>query len=102
MGYEMPPEWRQFGAHWGNDGRLYFAEWQKGFHVHDLRALFFDCQQLRSLQYDLNAALRDLETAEGTIHRLEGRVRWYSRQVCAEARMAPLLLHYELRAHRGE
>ena len=41
--YRLPPEWEAAGARVGRDGLLYLAEWRRGFTVHELRALFFDC-----------------------------------------------------------
>lgn len=90
--YRMPPEWAEYGARWGNDGLLYLAEWRRGFAVHDLRALFFECQQVRSLKRERDAILRDLDAATAHINRLETRIGWYRRQVTIEARLYPLLM----------
>lgn len=89
--YRMPVEWTDHGARWGNDGLLYLAEWRRGFTVHELRALFFECQQVRSLKIERDAAQRDVETLRGKIERLESRIDWYRRQVTHEARLYPLL-----------
>lgn len=90
--YRMPPTWVDYGAHWGNDGLLYLAEWRHGFDVHELRALFFECQQVRSLGRERDAAQRDLEAATVKICRLETRIGWYRRQVTMEARLFPIFM----------
>jgi len=41
----MPPECEAYGARWGTDGLLYLCEWRRGFIVHELRSMFYDCQQ---------------------------------------------------------
>lgn len=91
--YRMPPDWVDYGARWGNDGLLYLAEWRRGFDVHELRALFFECQQVRSLTRERDTARSDLEAATARISQLEGRIAWYRRQITAEARLYPLLSH---------
>lgn len=88
--YRMPADWADYGARWGNDGLLYLAEWRRGFTVHELRALFFECQQVRSLKRERNAALRELEEAADRIGRLEARIEWYRRQLTSEARLYPI------------
>jgi hypothetical protein len=88
--YRMPPEWADYGARWGKDGLLYLAEWRRGFDVHELRALFFECQQVRSLTRERDAVRRDLEVATARINRLETRIDWYRHQVTLEARLYPL------------
>lgn len=65
----LPEEWRQYGARWGKDNRLYLAEWRHGFEVHQLRALFYDSQQIRALRGDLKAAQEEIERLEGLASR---------------------------------
>lgn len=88
--YRMPPDWADYGARWGHDGLLYLAEWRRGFTVHELRAQFFETQQVRSLTRERDTALRELEAANGQIARLEAKVGWYRRQLVAEARIYPI------------
>ena len=49
----VPPDWSAHGACFGRDGLLYLPDWRRGFTVHELRALFFNCQQVRSLESEL-------------------------------------------------
>lgn len=89
--YHVPPEWAEYGAHWGDDGLLYLAEWRRGFTPHELRALFFECQQVRTLRRERDDALARSEQASNEIERLEKAVFWYRRQVTLEARLYPLI-----------
>lgn len=89
-GTRMPPSWAEAGARWGTDGLLYLAEWRRGFTVHELRALFFECQQVRSLARERDAATARAEALAGQIERLERSIFWYRRQLIAEARLYPL------------
>lgn len=90
--HRMPPAWADAGARWGTDGLLYLGEWRRGFTPHELRALFFDCQQVSTLRRERDAALRDLASLAGQIERLERSVFWYRRQLIAEARLGAVLL----------
>jgi hypothetical protein len=89
--HRMPPAWADAGARWGADGLLYLAEWRRGFTPHELRALFFDCQQVRTLRRERDDALARSEQALIEIERLERSVYWYRRQLVAEARLGVLL-----------
>lgn len=83
----LPQEWTDYGARFGRDGLLYLAEWRRGFTVHELRAMFFRCQQVRSLQIDLDRARDELErvTIENAV--LEKRTAFYRRQCQLESRL---------------
>ena len=83
----LPAEWVKFGARFGRDGLLYLAEWRRGFTVHELRALFFECQQARALQAEIRTLRRDLDAAESRALHAERRAAFYRRQCVSEARM---------------
>jgi len=87
----LPPEWAAYGARFGRDGLLYLAEWRRGFTVHELRALFFDCQQVRTLKAELRQAVTDLERVSIERSQLEVRAAWYRRQLVLESRWAAML-----------
>ena len=89
--FRLPPEWEAAGARVGRDGLLYLAEWRRGFTVHELRALFFDCQQVRTLRRELAQAATDLERVTLEASQLEARVTWYRRQLILEARLGAML-----------
>lgn len=92
--YHLPPEWVDFGAYWSRDGRLHLGEWRKGFTVHELRALFFECQQVRSLKAEARYLKSQLETAEAAQERLERRCEWFRVQLTLESRLGPILQRY--------
>jgi hypothetical protein len=89
--YRLPPEWEAAGARFGRDGFLYLAEWRRGFTVHELRALFFDCQRSRQLEYELRQAVTDLERATLEQSQTEARAAWYHRQLILESRFGAML-----------
>ena len=86
----VPPEWEAAGARFGRDGLLYLAEWRRGFTVHELRALFFDCQRVRTLERELRQAAADLERATLELAQTEARAVWYRRQLVLEARLGAM------------
>lgn len=90
--HRMPPAWADAGARWGRDGLLYLGEWRRGFTPHELRALFFDCQQVSTLRRERDAALRDLDALAGRIAVLERSVYWYRRQLVTESRSGAVFL----------
>lgn len=83
----LPATWADFGARFGQDEKLYLGEWRQGFTVHDLRALFFDCQQVAGLRADLARARRDLDRAESQLADTERRAQFYRRQLVNESRL---------------
>jgi len=88
----VPPAWAAAGARWGRDDLLYLGEWRRGFDVGELRALFFDCQQINTLRRERNAATAALDAATVKMEALERSVYWYRRQLIAEARLGPMML----------
>jgi hypothetical protein len=89
--YPVPPEWEAYGARFGRDGLLYLAEWRRGFTVHELRALFFDCQRVRTLERELRQAVTELEAARLSESQNEARAAWYRRQLVLESRFGAML-----------
>jgi hypothetical protein len=90
--YRLPPEWEAAGARFGRDGLLYLAEWRRGFTVHELRALFWDCQRVRTLEREHRQAVTDLVAAHRGESQAEARAAWYRRQLVLEARLGAMLL----------
>lgn len=83
----LPKEWTTAGAHFGRDGLLYLSEWRRGFTVHELRALFFDCQQVRALRLDLDRAHAELERVVLELEASQKKAAFYRRQCQLEARL---------------
>ena len=96
--YRLPPEWEAAGARVGRDGLLYLAEWRRGFTVHELRALFFDCQRARTLERELRQAVTDLELVTVELSQLEARALWYRRQLVLEARLGAMFMSLDRKA----
>lgn len=92
MRYRLPADWEAFGARFGRDGLLYLAEWRRGFTVHELRALFFECQQVRTLKAEARQLMRDLDMVTAERDELARRVEFYRRQLILEARLGMALL----------
>ena len=89
--YRVPPEWADFGARFGRDGLLYLAEWRRGFTVHELRALFFDCQRARALEQENARLAAERDAAEREKNEAEARAAWYRRQLVLESRHGLML-----------
>jgi hypothetical protein len=89
--YRLPPEWEAAGARFGRDGFLYLAEWRRGFTVHELRALFFECQRVHTLERELRQAVTELERVTIEQSQSEARAAWYRRQLVLEARLGAML-----------
>lgn len=87
----LPNEWKDYGARFGRDGLLYLAEWRRGFTVHELRALFFDCQQVRSLANEKARLERERDHADHERILAEQRAAWYRRQLVLESRLGAML-----------
>jgi len=83
----MPQEWENYGARFGRDGLLYLAEWRRGYTVHELRALFFECQQLRSLRIELRQTQTDLEQITEERDHWQRRAHFYRSQCVAETKL---------------
>ena len=89
--YLLPPEWADYGARFGRDGLLYLAEWRRGFTVHELRAMFFQCQQVRSLESEVKNLTSTVERLAGELDQSERRREFYRRQLVLESRLGAML-----------
>ncbi len=87
QGVEVPPEWAAHGASFGQDGLLYLPDWRRGFTIHELRAMWFQVQQVRSLESRLRLAERDFEALEARFEITERNCAFYRRQCTLEARL---------------
>ena len=68
-------------------GGLYLAEWRQGFTVHELRALFFDCQQLRTLRRDLARLERERDELAAVLSTPNNTTLWYRHQLVLESHL---------------
>lgn len=85
--WRCPPAWEAAGARFGRDGLLYLNEWRRGFEPAELRALFWECQQARSLRHENTRLERDLDRAEREKDQAEQRAAFYRRQLVIESRL---------------
>lgn len=88
----VPQEWAAYGARFGRDGLLYLSEWRRGFTVHELRALFFTCQEVTTLRRELDLARRERDELADRLDQVEQRCAWYRRQLVLESRLGLALL----------
>jgi len=88
---EVPKEWADYGARWGDDGLLYLAEWRRGFNVHELRSMFWRCQQVTSLEIDLKRATHERDDLEQRLIDAEKRAAFYRRSLILESRIGAML-----------
>lgn len=91
--YQVPPEWAEYGARFESDGLLYLAEWRRGFTVHELRAMFFITQQVRTLESEVKNLTSTVERQAGELAAAERRAWWYRSQLVAESRLGMALAH---------
>lgn len=87
----VPAEWAAYGARFGADGLLYLGEWRRGFTVHELRALFFDCQQARGLRVEVKNLTSTVEALTTRLDEAEQRTAFYRRQLILESRLGAML-----------
>lgn len=85
--YKVPPEWADYGARFERDGLLYLAEWRRGFTVHELRSMFFQCQQVRSLTVEVKNLTSTVERQAAELEAAERRAWWLRGQLVAESRL---------------
>lgn len=94
--FPLPGEWMEFGARFGNDGRLYLAEWRQGFNVHQLRAMFFTCQEVGALRIELRQARADQARQLIEFERLARERAFYRHQLVLESRLGMCLARITL------
>lgn len=67
---KLPKEWTDYGASFGRDGLLYFAEWRRGF-MRELRAMFWTCQQVTALKRDSKRIRRERDELANRVGRTQ-------------------------------
>jgi hypothetical protein len=83
----LPPAWTAVGARFDVDGLLYLPEWRRGFTVHELRAMFYQCQQVRALAAQVRQRDRDAEILDLKFDELQRRCAFYRRQLVLESQL---------------
>ena len=70
---------------------FYVPEWKNGFPPHEIRALFWKCQQVWSLEREIELLKRELERRNEDINNLEVKADFYRRQLVLESRFGMIL-----------
>jgi hypothetical protein len=73
------------------DALFYVPEWRRGFTPHEIRALFWKCQQIKCLNNEINLLKQELERRNEEINTLEIKADFYRRQVVLESRFGLIL-----------
>lgn len=81
--------WQDFC--FGRDGLFYLPGWRRGFEPAEIKAMFFQVQQVRALENKSVLAVRDAEMAIAAQHEAEKRAAWYRGQLVLESRMGMAL-----------
>ena len=73
------------------DGLLYMAEWRRGIEPTEIRAIFWQVQQVAGLQRENRQLKQELERRSTEIDALEVKADFYRRQVALESRFGMML-----------
>lgn len=82
---------KDWEGYYFKDDLLYVPEWRRGFTPHEIRALFWKCQQIRNLNNEINLLKQELERRNEEYNLLEIRADFYKRQVILESRFGLML-----------
>ena len=66
---------------------FYVPEWKNGFPPHEIRALFYKCQQVWSLEQEIELLKRELDRRNEEFDNLEVKAAFYRRQLVLESRL---------------
>ena len=70
---------------------FYVPEWKNGFPPHEIRALFWKCQQIWSLEREIRLLKQELESRNDDINNLEVKADFYRSQLVLESRFGMIL-----------
>lgn len=82
---------KDWQGHYFKNNLLYVPEWRRGFTAHELRAMFYKCQLVASLESELRLLKKQLEESNAEIEALEITADFYRRQVILESRYGMML-----------
>ena len=68
-----------------------YAEWRNGLTPHEIRALFWQVQQIWSLKREIELLKQELERRNEDINTLEVKADFYRRQLVLESRFGMIL-----------
>ena len=81
-------EWK--GYRFSNN-LFYVPEWKNGFPPHEIRALFWKCQQVLSLEREIELLKREIERRSEEFNSLEVKAAFYRRQLVLESKFGMIL-----------
>ena len=70
---------------------FYVPEWKNGFPPHEIRASFWKCQQVWSLEREIELLKRELERRNKEFDSLEVKTAFYRRQLVLESKFGMIL-----------
>ena len=70
---------------------FYVPEWKNGFTPHEIRALFWKCQKVWSLERENELLKRELERRNEEFDSLEVKAAFYRRQLVLESKFGMIL-----------
>jgi hypothetical protein len=77
--------WENFS--FGRDGLFYMDGWRRGFTPSEIRAQFFQVQQIGCLKAAVQQARKEMEIAIQDAQEADRRAGWYRSQLVLESRM---------------
>lgn len=82
---------KDWDGHYFKDNQLYIPEWRRGLTPHEIRALFWQVQQIWSLKREIELLKQDIEKYTEEINALEIKAAFYRRQLVLESRFGMIL-----------
>ncbi len=82
---------KDWDGHYFKDNLLYIPEWRRGLTPHEIRALFWQIQQIWSLKREIELLKKDIEKYAEEINVLEIKAAFYRRQLVLESRFGMIL-----------
>lgn len=70
---------------------FYVPEWRNGFAPHEIRAFFWNAQQIASLKNEISLLKQELDRRNSEIDNLEVKADFYRRQLVLESRFGWIL-----------
>lgn len=78
-------------GHYFKNNLLYIPEWRRGLNPHEIRALFWQVQQISSLKREIEVLKKDIDKHIEEINNFEVKADFYKRQLVLESRFGLIL-----------
>ena len=82
---------KDWDGHYFRDNLLYIPEWRRGLAPGEIRALFWQVQQIWSLKREIDLLNQELKKCNEEINLLEVKADFYKRQLVLESRFGMIL-----------